>query len=135
MNIGKEVIEAIAMGVSIILLAAALLYTVGNVTYGQMMLTTASEGMEEMQYKSEEDNFRQFVREPVKIPAVAAYALIGYNQNRIDDITCSICNYVCDTDGFENTCLKDHLNGFVMVYAQIDEITMQYHLYIEEADE
>ena len=135
MNTGKEAIESLAMGIALIFFSVVVFFALRNVLYGKDMLSDYTSSFETTTYHAQDDNFREFSRKWINISAVATYALIGYNQESIEDISCEICNTTSiPFTGMETCCLKDHLMGDVSVRAEKNNKTTLYHIYIKKVN-
>lgn len=134
MNIGEEAIDSIKMGTVMIFFTVILGYVIYNVGFGKDMLNTTVEEIEESAFDTTYQSFKNLTGEGKVITSAAAYAFIGYNENEIESITC----YVHDSRGvigygMDDTCLRDHLKGNVLMKAEYNESEGQYRLYLYPA--
>lgn len=127
--IGEEAIDSIKTGVALILFTAILGYVVFNVGFGRELLNSAVEEIEESAFETTSRSFQGFTGDGRTVTGAAAYAFIGYNENEIASITC----YVHDARGvtgygMDDTCLKNHLGGTVIMKAEYDRNEGLYRL-------
>lgn len=128
---GEEAISSIKMGVVLIFFTAILTYIIFNVGFGKEMLNDTVETIEESVFDTTYQSFQSFTEKGMTVTSAAAYAFIGYNENEIASITC----YVHDGRGvigygMDDTCLRNHLKGRVLLKAEYDENEGQYKLFL-----
>lgn len=124
----EEALDSIKMGIVLIFFAAILSYVVLNTRFGKDMLNAAVFEIEEETARTDRQSFNRFSGEGAVVTAAAAYALIGYEENKIASVTCymhgaeGVVGY-----GMDDTCLKNHLQGNVCLRAVCDG-SGGYHL-------
>lgn len=133
---GDESLNTIKMGVAFAFFVAVLFYVIFNTRFGRALLSVTVEEIEDATDSVTYKNFAEFTGEGMVVPAAAAYAFIGYNENSIASITCYVhgSNPAYTGYGMDDTCLKNHLKGYVRMQAAYNEAEGDYFLYLREAD-